>query len=163
MPYTDMSVPEGRKFLPKIRNLFFKPLADENFFVEPWSNRELGDCAEFRLGAGKNGSDEVLFFVSDTGLISFLKEAKGELYLFGAYNQINVCQMRARGTVTLEEGHPEIGQVKVRLRSLIEPRVGSMVEKLDKAEAEERYAILNNGLPFCFRVGSYAYHMYDRG
>lgn len=163
MPYEAMSAAEGRKFLPNVWNLFFKPVTEENFFVEPWKNCELGDCAEFRLGNGREGSDEVLFFVTDKELVDFLKKTSGELYLFGAYNQINVCQMRARGTVALEEGHPDVEQFKARLQADIASRVGSMVSKLNQEEAEERYAILNNGLLFCFRVSAYAYQMYERG
>lgn len=161
--YTDMSVVEGRKFLPNVWNLFPKPLADENFFVEPWKNCELRDCADFRLGTEKDQIGEVFFFVTDEKLIIFLKGTMGELYLFGAYNQINVCQMRARGTVTCEEGHPETEQIKKRLRDVIESRMEASIHKLSKKEAEERYAIIENGLLFCFRISSYAYSMYERG
>jgi hypothetical protein len=163
MQYIEMSPSEGRRFMPKIKNLIFKPLTDENFFVEPWENRELGDCAEFRLSTGRNASDEVLFFVSNSELVSFLKNTKQELYLFGAYNQINVCQMRARGTVTLEEKHPDSESIKARLRTAIESRVGSMIDKLNEEQAEERYSILNSGVLFRFQMSSYAYHQYERG
>ena len=163
MPYTEMSIPEGRRYLPSVWNLFFKPLTDENFFVEPWKNCELRDCAEFRLGNGRNGSHEILFFVTDEKLISFLQETSGEVYLFGAYNPINVCQMRARGTVVREENYPNVEQVKTRLHIAIERRVGAMVSKLNQEEAEERFTILHNGLLFCFRVNVYAYQMYERG
>lgn len=110
--YTHLSVAEGRKYLPNVWNIFFKPLTDGNFFVEPWENCELRDCAEFQLGTGKDQLDEIFFFVADEKLISFLKETVGELYLFGAYNQVSVCQMRVRGAVTCEEGHPEAEQMR---------------------------------------------------
>lgn len=161
--YIDMSISEGRKCLPNIQTLFFRTLKDESYFAEPWKNRKFADCAEFRLGNGRDGSDEVFFFVSDEELTDFLKSASGELYLFGAYNQINVCQMRARGTVVFEDRHSEVDQIKARLRTKIKSRVGSFFNKLDEAEAEDRYAILNNGLLFCFRVEAYAYHAYQRG
>ena len=161
--YKDLNFLEGRRFLLNVWNLFFKSLADENFFVEPWENCELRDCADFRLGHGEKQLDEVFFFVTDKELISFLKETTGELYLFGAYNQVHVCQMRARGTVACAEGHPETEQIKKRLRGTIEARMGAVVHRLSKREAEERYPILENSLLFCFRISSYAYSMYERG
>jgi hypothetical protein len=155
-----MTAEEGRKFLPNVWNLFFKPFSEANFFVEPWENCELADCADFRMD-----SDEVFFFAADEGLINFLKEVRGELCLFGAYNQINVCQMRARGHVALAEDHPEIEQIRKRLRDSIQHRSGETprTRRLDKKEAGARLAILENGLPFRFLISSYAYSMYERG
>ena len=161
--YTDMSAAEGRKCLPNVWNLFLKPLTEENFSVEPWENRELRDCAEFRLGAGKDPVDEIFFFVADERLISFLKETAGELYLFGAYNQINVCQMRVRGAFTCEEGHPEAEQMRKRLLDAVELRVGAGGHKLDEKKVKERRAILESGLLFRFQISSYAYSLYERG
>lgn len=158
--YTEMTAEEGRGFLPNVWNLFFKPFTEADFFVEPWENCELADCADFRMD-----SDEVFFFVTDEGLINFLKEVKGELFLFGAYNQINVCQMRARGHVAFEEGHSETEQIRKRLHDAIQSRAGELprTRRLDRKEAEERYAILENGLLFRFLISSYAYSMYERG
>ena len=163
MLYKEMTIVEGRKFLPNVWNIIPKPLTEENFFVEPWENREMRDCAEFRLGNGRNGSDEVFFFVTDEELVRFLKKSVGELYFFAAYNQINVCQMRARGTVMLEEDHPDVEKMKKSMRTDIKRRVSSTVSKLNKKEAEERFAILSNGLLFCFQIKAYAYQTYERG
>ncbi len=163
MRYIELTVTEGRKFLPNIRNLFFKSLVEENFFVEPWANRELGDCAEFRLDTGNDRFDEVLFFANDVGLIDFLSTSTGELFLFGAYNQVTVCQMRARGTVTIASSHPEIEQIKMRRRDAIEKRIDAGVRGLDQNEAKERYRLLAEGILFSFRINAYAYRIYDRG
>lgn len=159
MKYINLSVKEGRESFPKIWNLFFKPLANGDFFVEPWSNRALRDCAEFRL----DQSGEIFFFVDNEKLASFLKETTGKLYLFGAYNQINVCQMRASGTVTFETGHPETEQIRKRLYKAIESRTRVNINRLDEEEAEVRYSILKKGLLFCFHINSYGYNTYERG
>jgi hypothetical protein len=161
--YQDLTIGEGREFLPKVQNLFFMPLREENFFVEPWSNRELRDCAEFRLGTGTNGAHEILFFVADEAMINFLESSPGELYLFGAYNQVHVCQMRARGKVTLQEEHPETEAIKERLQAAIAQRIDTSISKLHKSEAEERYRILACGRLFRFDTISYAYASYMRG
>ena len=162
--YKEMSAAEGGRCLLNVWNMLFRSLVDENFFVEPWENRELSDCAGFQPGSERDQLDRVFFFTTDEELIGFLKGAEGELYLFGAYNQVRVCQVRARGTVKFEEGHPETEQIRNYLYDAIEARVGaSNHNKLSGREAEERYAILENGLLFCFRISSYAYHVYERG
>jgi len=160
-----MTAAEGRKFMPNVWNLFFKPLTEADFFVEPWENCELRDCADFQLGIGGDQPGEIFFFASDEKLIKFLSETLGELFLFGAYNQVNVCQMRAGGTVALAEGYPETEKIRKRLRDVIQHRAGEAprTRRLDKKEAEERFAILENGQLFRFLVSSYAYSMYERG
>jgi hypothetical protein len=136
--------------------LFFQPLTEPDFFVEPWKNLELRDCAEFQGG-------EVLFFVADEKLVAFLDAAKEGAYLFGAYNQITVCQMRARGTVLRGEVGSATEQLRNRLRVAIERRVDAEVDKLSGDEARARIAILEHGTPFRFRPTAYAYEVYTRG
>lgn len=163
MPYADLTAAEGRRHLPRVWNLFFKPLTEQDFFVEPWERCGLGDCAEFRMGNGENGSDEVLFFVTDPELIRFLLQTTEELYLFGAYNQVTVCQMRARGTVVQVTAHPEIEKIRASRHAAIELSFGRPTNGPQKKEAEERYALLNHGTLFRFRINSYAYDTYERG
>lgn len=163
MLYTDMSTEEGREFLPKVWNLFFKPLTREDFFVSPFGNHKFRDCAEFRLGSGGTQSDEIFFFINDEDLVQFLKETTGELYLFGAYNQVNVCQMRARGTVKFEGEHLETEEIKKRLADIVRSRINVSINKLDRDEVEERLKILRDGLLFSFHINSYAYSTYERG
>ena len=156
MPYTELEAAKGRKSLEHIWNLFFKPLTEPDFFVEPWENCELGDCAAFT-------GDEVWFCTNDAELVAQLEAAKEELYLFGAYNQVNVCQMRARGTVTRVSEDSKTKQIKSRLRAAITRRVGKMVEGLKEDEAQARRAIIDSGAVFCFRATAYAYDTYERG
>lgn len=161
--YIDLTFEEGRRYLPHIQNLFFKPLTEGDFYVEPWRNRELRDCAEVRSGVSEEEPDEVWLFTADPQLIAFFKATTEQLYMFGAYNQINVCQMRARGTVTCEEGHPETDQIKFRLWAGIQARVGTPVSRLSDSDAQERESLLKKGTLFCFRISSYAYETYERG
>ncbi len=156
MAYKELPVEKGRKYLPHIWNLFFKPLDEPDFFVEPWRNCELGDCAEFR-------EDEVSFFVLDAELVAFLDGAREGLHLFGAYNQVNVCQMRARGTVSRVDDPAEIARVKKSRRASITKRVGKTVDGLREEEADARRVIIDSGTLFRFSVTSYAHKMYERG
>jgi hypothetical protein len=161
--YEVLEAAEGVKYMPKVWNLHFKPLNEDNYFVEPWKNTALADCAEFRLSASNGGRSEVLFFVKDPELVDFLARSQEELYMYGAYNQINVCQMRAKGSVAKLDTYPEADSIKQHLRDRIASRVGAFVSKLSQDEANERYTILDQGQMFCFRPTEYAYGMYERG
>ena len=133
MPYRELSAVEGARYLPCIWNLFFQPLTEPDFFVGPWKNLELRDCAEFQ-------GEEVLFFVADEKLVAFLDEAREGVYLFGAYNQITVCQMRARGTVVRGEVGPATEQLRTRLRVALERRELETpeIQSVDGGQAEWR-------------------------
>jgi hypothetical protein len=162
--YKELTLVDGTKFIPKVWNFFFKPTADENFFVEPWDNRELADCAEFRFDQMTGLLTEIFFFVSDEELIHFLLCTRGQpLYLFGAYNQLCVCQMRSLGIVTNEDSHSETFAIKERLHAKILKRITVTVNKLDREEAQVRLALLENGRLFSFRPVNYAYAVYERG
>ncbi|MDP2665059.1 MAG: hypothetical protein Q8P23_00180 [bacterium] len=143
--------------------MHFKPIDDSSYFVQTGGNQELADCAEFQLGCGRDGSDEIYFFVENPLLVDFLKRTSDRLYLYGAYNQINVCQMRVLGSVTSETDNPETAGIRERSRSRITERVGVMVHKLTEREAEDRYRLIDNGHMFCFRCQEYAYETYERG
>jgi hypothetical protein len=161
--YNNLEASEGVKYLPKVWNLCFKPLAEDNYFVEPWKNQAFRDCAEFRLDISVSPTMEILFFVTDPELLEFLKRESEHLLLYGAYNQITVCQMRAKGFVTREVDHPEKDRIREDLRVRISSRISGSISHLSEKAAEERYAILDKGSFFCFRPEEYAYSIYDRG
>jgi len=161
--YKELTLVDGTKFIQNVWNFFFKPTGDEAFFVEPWDNRELADCAEFRFDQMTGLLTEILFFVSEEELIRFLLSTRGQLYLFGAYNQVDVCQMRSLGIVTNEDSHSEASAIRERLRAKILKRITATVNKLDREEVQARLALLENGRLFSFRPVNYAYAMYERG
>ena len=161
--YQKLDTSVGPRYLRHIWNMHFKPIGDSAHFVQAGKNHELADCAEFQLGCGRGGSDEIYFFVADPALAEFLKHTSGSLYLYGAYNQINVVQMRVLGSVTLETDNPEAASIRERSWVRITERVGVNVHKLTEREAEERYRLIANGQMFCFRCQEYAYETYERG
>lgn len=161
--YQKLEKSEGPRYLKHIWNMHFKPIDDSAYFVQTGGNQEIADCAEFQFGCGRDGSDEIYFFVENPSLDDFLKRTSGKLYLYGAYNQINVCQMRVLGSVTLETDNPEAASIRERSRDRIAERVGSIVHKMTERETEERYRLIANGQMFCFRCQEYAYETYERG
>lgn len=97
-------------------------------------------------------------------MVDFLTETSGHLYLYGAHNQINVVQMRAKGTVSQEANDsPETERARERVRAKISGRIDSMIHKLSKREAEERFRVIERGQLFCFVPEEYAYYTYERG
>ena len=161
--YKVLPIHDGAKFMKKICNLIFKPINEKGFFVEPWENRELADCVEFRLDQANGLPAEILFFVSDKKIISFLLNTKGQIYLFGAYNQVYVCQMRAKGTIRLEEARPDIRIIRERLRAKISNKIETDPRVLSENEVQDRFRILDQGKLFCFHPEEYAYTTYERG
>ena len=161
--YKILTSAKGAKYMSHIQNLIFKPIIEGEFFVEPWENRELADCAEFRLRRPNGFPAGILFFISDQKLADFLLDTLGQLYLFGAYNQVTVCQMRSKGTVTFENSPLEIGATRERLRAKITKRIGAQVNQLSAEEACVRFKILDRGRLFCFYPEEYAYAIYERG
>ncbi|HWQ60506.1 MAG TPA: hypothetical protein VN420_05190 [Candidatus Fimivivens sp.] len=157
-----MDIAEGKKYFPKVWSLVPESLSNEDLFINPFYGGDLRDCAEFQTGTGKDQVGEVVLFVDDEEIIRFFEQT-AELYLYGAYNQVNVCQMRVRGTVKPEEDHAETERIRCRLKEVIRSRVGKQVNGLERDEAEDRYVILEKGRPFRFSPISYAYDTYERG
>ena len=93
--YTDLDAATGLAFLPKVWNLVIKPATSDAFFPEPWENQHVRDCAVF----AQHGTDlEVLFCGEPSAVEPLLDGAIAKwAWLYGAYNQIQVCQMRAEG------------------------------------------------------------------
>ncbi len=161
--YKKMTLVVGMGHMHNLRNFIFKPASDDGFFVEPWKNRELADCAEFRFDQTTGLLAEILFFVSDEGLTRFLLDTRGQLYLYGAYGQINVLQMRSLGTVTNEDSHSEASAIRECLRAKILQRIAASINKLSQEEAQVRLGLLENSRLFSFHPVNYAYAMYERG
>ena len=161
--YKELKFADGTEFIQHVQNFFFKPIGEEEFFVEPWENRELADCAEFRFSQTTGLLTEILFFVCDEELVRFLLCTREQLYLFGAYNQVDVCQMRSLGIVTSEESHPEAYALRERLRAKILKKIIAPAIRLNEEEAQVRFDLLEKGKLFSFHPVNYAYAMYERG
>lgn len=163
--YSMLGREAGESYLRHIRNMVFRPRSDETFFVEPWEHRDRRDCALFR-NQEKEGTLEIVFATTDVELIALLDGAPTELHLYGAYNQITVCQMRALGWVL---PHPPTGIDTERLRELILSKlVGTSKddppqERLYAGDIEDRVGVVRTGRIFTFVPHSYAYAVYERG
>ncbi len=163
MLYKMLEMSKGPEYMRHVWNLVFKPLEEDAFFVQPHSSGALADCAEFWLNRENDASTGIYFFVNDTTLVDFLRNVGGQLYLYGAYNQVSVCQMRAKGSVTCEVDNPQIASIRERIRTRITNRINVSPNKLSESEARDRFRIIDEGQFFCFRPVEYAYEGYERG
>ena len=160
-PYKKLTRREGPQYLSNIWNLFFKPLTEENFFAEPWENRPLRDCSLFRLTP--EGQQELVFCTADPALVEFLSASSG-VFLYGAYNQVTVCQMRSKGTIQLVEGS-DANEAKEAVRNRLqgESNNDELDFPLTESEVQERIRIVGEGVVFRFLPRQYAYKLYERG
>jgi hypothetical protein len=161
--YRNINATEGTRCLQLVWNFSFMPISESELFITPFGDRERADCAEFQVDQASGLLVRVPFFVNSEELTNFLINTKGQIYLFGAYNQINVCQMRSLGTVTSEENHPDTDAIRERLRAKIKARIGARINKLWGNEAQTRFDILDRGKLFCFCPEDYAFATYERG
>src|SRR3989344_2048547 len=121
MSYTTLTPEDGEYYLPKVWNIAFISLTDENHFPEFWHDQLLRECSLFEdAGSGKMK----LFVCGEQSSIKDLlgDKMKAEVFLFGAYNQVNVCQMRARGVISRVSSTAESERVRGLLRSQVRCR-----------------------------------------
>lgn len=165
LAYTVIEASEGVKRMSRIWNFQFRPLSDDRFWVDA-SDRcgvAVADCAEFRLISVSGYVFEIFFFIKDPRMEHLLENAPKPLYLYGGYGQIYVCQMRVKGSISLEVGNNEEGAIREILRDRITARIDKLVHKLSRNDADDRLEIIDEGRLFCFRPEEYAYHTYERG
>jgi hypothetical protein len=97
--YESLNYTDGAYYLLKIESVFFKPLQEDSFFVEPWDNHELRKSATFRSSSKSKGGGLEIVFDTDDQEVTRLLSGSQEVYLYGAYNYVAVCQMRAKCSV----------------------------------------------------------------
>lgn len=152
---------------PNIQNIFFKPLSEPDYFVEPWENREVRDCSIFRRTT-TDGSEKLELFFCTGGpkLLESLQNGENEMFLYGAYNQVTVCQMRVKGVVKPVHNHRD----RMDIRRLLGLKIhgGQTDDPLkdnDLNEDELRARLLTLAVCdlFHFEPQEYAWSSYERG
>ena len=163
--YTKLPRETGESYLRHVRNLEFKTQEDADYFVEPWKHVARRDCSVFRRILQEDTLElELVFATDEADLIEMFVHRPTEPYLYGAYNQIVVCQMRALGWVLPME-EPAIEAARQLLLSKLtgHARNDPLKEPLDRIVLEQRIAMVRTGRIFTFVPHSYAYATYERG
>ena len=176
MNYKELSLEEGMEYLQKIWNLFLKE--EDNFFAQPFSFTD----ERLRCYFKKTPFELTIFFhLSDIDEkynkfkshyenqpipfpLPFKSTPPEKIYLYGAFNTINVVQMRSHGTLR-EATEPE----KEEFMTLMDYRYkgvdirDNFLNKPDKEELTRARFLLKSGKVYCFTPTNYAYSEYERG
>ncbi len=150
---------EGIKMLPLIWTIFLSQ--SEDLWAEPFSNRKMRYRCIFEKTNGIAEELKVYFHLSEKELVSNMPES---IYFYGAFNQINVHQVRSFGNVremTDEEKENFIKLIKVRLTG---KAIGDRLPApMSFKESQEIPLLIQSGKFYFFEPLEYAYHVYERG
>lgn len=156
----ELTKKEGIKNLPLIWTMFLSQ--SEDLFAEPFSNRKLRYRCIFEKTNGIAENLKVYFHLSENE--ELLLPIPESVYLYGAFNQITVCQMRSFGNareMVEEEKRNFIKLIKKRLAGK------KLSDKLPLAmsyeESQEALLLIQSGKFYCFEPLEYAYDTYERG
>lgn len=159
--YKALDMHDGQKYFSCIWNLFLQPLSNDNYFVEPWANVALRECATFEMGGGHLS---MILCLSEESVLEHFAITPTEIYIYGAYNQIQVCQMRARGDVSIELPFAESKQHRATLLAALEQKMlASDIGRPSLKEMREALALAKGGRFFRFTPTKYALAGYERG
>lgn len=162
--YKTLTKSEGARFFQKSLTIILSN--KENSFPNPFVPRELRYRCLFKNGSCSNLV--AYLYLKDKEIATFkcLNPLPDKIYLYGAYNQINVCQMQALGNIK-EIG----GDKKNEIISFLTKRFnGEFIEcdnffpKLDQDDKNEGLKSLSlSGKLYYFEPISFAYDEYERG
>jgi len=163
--YKEIENEEGIKFFPNIGTIFISD--KEDLWANPFENRDLRRRCFFKIIDEK--TMEIFFHLTEDEFKETEIIFPCKTYFSGAYNQINVCQMRAFGELHLITENSDIDKFKNELKVDLDKRtnntkISSMYQVTTKEKEEALEIVLKNkGMFFKFVPISYASHMYERG
>jgi hypothetical protein len=165
--YTRIKKEEGVKCFPHIGSIFVSD--DKDLWANPFENTELRHRCFFEIKDSR--TMEIFFHLTQnecnnkTSITTF----PCKTYFSGAYNQINVCQMRAFGELILITEPADIEAFREKLTIDLKNRTNDTnVSSMNEVTTEEKLKALeitskDDGMFFKFIPKSYASHMYERG
>ncbi len=165
--YKRIKKKEGIKFFPLIGTVFVSN--NKDLWANPFENRDLRPRCFFKISDEE--TMEIFFHLTkdERNKKTEIAVFPCKTYFLGAYNQINVCQMRAFGTLYLLSKSEDIRKFKDELRADLEKRTNDTnVSSMNQVTTKEKLKALDvvskdEGMFFKFIPTSYAYHMYERG
>ena len=163
--YEEISNKEGIKFFPLIGTIFVSD--DEDLWANPFQNRELRPRCFFKI-IDKNTMEIFFHLTKNEFKRTKIETLPCHTYFSGAYNQINVCQMRAFGELYLLTEAPDVDKFKNELVVDLDKRTNNTkVSSMNQVTTQEKNVALevvsHGGMFFKFVPISYAKHTYERG
>lgn len=167
MSYEKLSKKEGIESFHFIGTVFISK--NKELWANPFENRELR--ARCFLKVINEETMEIFFHLTNDEVAkkTELKKFPCKTYFFGAYNQVNVCQMRAFGELQLLSDATDIQKFKNELSTDLDARTNDTnVSSMYQVNTEQKQKALKTisetpGMFFKFIPKSYAYHVYERG
>jgi len=172
--YTELTYQEGIEFMPKVWTIDFS--SDPNYFTNPFVPLELRRVTFFKVSEKESGTElDIYICLSEKHkrCLHYLKEKlpyKKEIFLYGAYNHINVVQMRALCEIK-EIFDEKFFEEKQKVINIFLSQISNgkyvdelCLNKMDQKEIEEALLIIKQS-PRIFHLNpkSFATHSYERG
>ncbi len=162
MSYEKISHKEGIEFFPKVWTIFLSK--NPKLWANPFENRKLRPRCIFEKSNGISNKMTVYLHLTDEEIISEgIESITEEIFLYGAYNQVQVYQMKGIGKIremTGEEKKKFVKLVKDRLKG---ENIGDRVDLSMSKNNDMIPKIMTSGKFFCFEPTDYEYNMYERG
>ena len=174
MNYQSLTPFQGWRFIKKIWTIVVTHNTD--YFVQPFSGRSRRLRCIFQEG-GIDSEPDIFIHFTEAEESTFrgnfdpevdLKHGYHEIYLYGAYNQINVCQMKVLCLVReFEPESEESGRIIRQMISNLEKVTEENFTLTPPGEAKEQALKLlkadKSGKIFSLRPVHYEYDEYQRG
>jgi hypothetical protein len=168
MEYKKLSKEKGEIYLPKIWNVFFTK--EDDLWISPFIKPEIRYRTMFKE---ENGELTAYFHLTKKELEENvdLSSKSGTIYMYGTYNQIQVCQMKSYGKIremVEEEKNEFVKIIKGRFNGekKIDPdhQYCPNSKSLDNEEKRAGLKAINSeGKFFRFDPITYGYNVYERG
>jgi hypothetical protein len=164
--YKEIENEEGIEYFPYIGTVFISNR--EDLWANPFQNRELRRRCFLKIIDEK--TMEIFFHLTKNEFKNTeIETLPCKTYFSGAFNQINVCQMRAFGELHLLTDNSDIDNFVNELKADLEKRTNNTkVSSMYQLTTQEKLNALkivseNDGMFFKFIPISYASHWYERG
>ena len=165
--YKEIENEEGIKYFPYIGTVFISDR--EDLWANPFQNRDLRRRCFLKIIDEK--TMEIFFHLTKEEYKEEIKikNLPRQTYFSGAFNQMNVCQMRAFGELHLLTESSDIDRFINDLKIDLKKRTNNTkVTSSNSVTTEEKLKALeivskNDGMFFKFVPISYASHWYERG
>lgn len=165
MKYEPLTNEEGVESFPRVFTLF--PTTDANFFIDPFGLRRLRYRAYFEKTTRSLKQELRVYFhltPKENEGLSISNYLTDEIYLYGAFNEINVVQIKSRGVI--EE---ILGESKEQFLAIIKDQLtGENISRIGPGPSKDdiRNALNDlstEGYVYCFTPIDYMFSTYERG
>lgn len=156
----ELSKSDGMKMLPCIWNLYVTN--SSNGFIDPFSLRSLRHRCFFEKSNGI--INNLLVFFHLTAEEEAAMTLSPNVYLYGAFNQVDVNQMRSCGRLRKLDRFERDRFIEKITNRLDGKKIGDKLSPvIGRADKQEVLQLLQSGNCYCFEPLKYAYQTYARG